>query len=134
VIEHPDLILAVRVPGLPRTKGSLGKGFQDTPQSKAWRRVVAMSVRGAAAAVGGVTKINRPVQVRCAFHLPGDPVAHGAGDIDKLERNVLDALGCTRPDDAHLIADDNLVTQLIGIKVGPSQWVGLDLEVREVQT
>lgn len=90
-------MIEVWVPGLPRTKGSVraqGRGGRivrsDTDpagrsESERWARLIAASVP-AAGLVG-------PVTVRLDFWLPvADVTAAGSGDVDKLARNVLDAL------------------------------------------
>lgn len=102
------VLAAVWVPGVPRTKGSLDRRMQDTPASKAWRSLLAAEFRRdsrlrfmrddrvIATPYGG------PVAVRCIFVR-----SDGVGDLDKLERNVLDALT-----DSGVIGDDVQVVTL----------------------
>ncbi len=109
------VLAAVWVPGVPRTKGSLDARMQDTPQSKRWRQLVASAVRddcGLREPYAGSRGLNDPlmtsgpyggsVAVRCVFVR-----ADGKGDVDKLARNVLDALT-----DSRVIADDVQVVRL----------------------
>lgn len=101
-----EVLAAVWVAGIPRTKGSLDRRMQDTPQSKAWRHLVAAEVARDSCARSGDGRTLRhtvgPVAVRCVF-VRGD----GVGDLDKLARNVLDAL-----QDSRVIADDVQVVKL----------------------
>jgi Holliday junction resolvase RusA-like endonuclease len=112
-----EVLVAVWVPGVPRTKGSLDARMQDTPQSKRWRQLVAaeierdMRVRyadGRPLPVG--LRYQGPVAVRCVFVR-----ADGIGDVDKLARNVLDALT-----DSRVIADDVQVVELRCTRVEPA--------------
>jgi Holliday junction resolvase RusA-like endonuclease len=108
-VSGGEVLAAVWVPGVPRTKGSLDARHQDTPQSKRWRQLVAAEVgRDARARSGemmgstpGFTYAG-PVAVRCVFVR-----ADGVGDVDKLARCVLDALT-----DSRVIADDVQVIKL----------------------
>lgn len=127
-----EVLAAVWVVGIPRTKGSLDRRMQDTPQSKAWRHLVKaeierdMRVRGTATCIG-------PVAVRCVFVR-----RDGIGDVDKLARNVLDALT-----DSRVIGDDAQVVKLHcdrveragarrgeGALVVVSTWAPIDNEER----
>lgn len=103
-----SLLCAIWAPGVPRTKGSLDRRMQDTPQSKAWRRLVAEEVKRDMRVRGQVLDVPNPFQgpvvVRCVFVRPDD-----IGDVDKLARNVLDAISI----DAKLIADD---VQVVGLE------------------
>lgn len=126
-------ILDLWVPGRPRTKGSLkdvgGIGansgrLADTPQSKAWRRKIVDTVIpeiADATVVGGRTrwklrggwpKAGVPIVVRCEFYYvkvgeTDQPIGRQWGDLDKLLRNVFDAL-----QDAKVYQDDAQVTQV----------------------
>lgn len=92
------LLVEASVPGVPRTKGSLthrgGGRLTDSDLSIAWRRLVAYQVRRALPE--GYEPFAGPVYTELFFTLPGldwsDIIRQGAGDKDKLERNVLDAL------------------------------------------
>lgn len=123
------IITELFIPGRPVTKGSLtrvGDRLTDTPQSKAWRRIMAGAIRddlrrrGQAGIVGPWPG---PVDVYAAWFLPGDPLAVRAGDIDKLVRNLLDALSAPteRTTDRSLcagaIVDDNQVQSLTSHKL-----------------
>lgn len=127
-------VLNFWVPGPPKTKGSLdvvnsGRAgrrpvLQDSQPSKNWRRLVAYGA-GQAMAVGPVVPklqssgkmaaLDRtvPVAVDLAFMLSEDPLAVRSGDLDKLYRNVLDALT-----DAGVYEDDVQVVRLSGSKSG----------------
>lgn len=124
------------VPGTPRTKGSLdvkGGHASDTPQSKRWRALLASAFKLDAANRRGPFEVAGPyreaVAVEITAYLPPppdfDPAAHGmapvwrlAGDVDKLARNVLDALALDHASGqpsqlaAGVIVDDNLVVDL----------------------
>lgn len=122
------IITELWIPGRPVTKGSLtvvdGQA-RDTPQSKNWRRVMAGAIRddlrrrGQAGIVGPWPG---PVVVHTTWWLPVPVLQVRAGDIDKLLRNLLDALSAptARTTDASLcsgsIGDDNQVQGLVGWK------------------
>lgn len=132
------------IPGHARPKGSLdaqqvvdGAGRRtgrvrlvDTPQSRRWRRTVAKHVQGLKWA-----PVDGPCSVSMAFYFdpakvwpatwrtlalgPGDyPIHAQIGDLDKLVRNVLDAL-----QDAGTYANDRQVAQVDAIK----RWSNPDL-------
>lgn len=122
-------VLNFWVPGPPKTKGSLevvntGRNavggrvvLQDSSASKRWRKLVAYAAEQAKGSVwstpGGVHAypLDGPVAVDLTFGLSGDPVAVRSGDLDKLYRNVLDALT-----DAGVYEDDVQVVRLSGSK------------------
>lgn len=92
-------ILDLWVPGAPTTKGSMnhiggGQMVQSVKGSTQWaniiRRAVAARIeRGRA----GFAERPVPVRVQAVFWVRGeDVVEERAGDVDKLTRNVLDAL------------------------------------------
>ena len=102
------ILTDVWVPGLPKTKGSLtfrGNGYveENVKGSARWRVLVAERVRADRRRRGLTSPSAGPVAVRALFWLP--PAASPApfetyaavhtrsGDVDKLARNVLDALG-----------------------------------------
>jgi len=142
-------VLTLFVPGRPRTKGSLtpmvtpGTGrvrLTDSDDSKHWRRVVTAAVRKERERIGQYgprPMLHRrvPVALALTFLVPGDPIDHEMGDLDKFERNVLDALsGC---DDtcgrfcgkhAGLYADDAQVIKLLSEKMGPRADVGVVIQ------
>lgn len=121
--------LVAWVPGMPKTKGSLtfrgGRYVEEAVAgSKRWRASVAHELTEVAASTGCPTwKDGSPVAVSLMFHLPVAPVRVRAGDLDKLTRNVLDAM-----QDAGLVADDVQVTRIWAEKVlmGP-RGPGLDM-------
>jgi Holliday junction resolvase RusA-like endonuclease len=144
------IITEVWVPGNPRTKGSLLNN-QDTPQSKRWRALMAEQVRRDIARRRGTTLLDTwelpyagavdvelvaflavPAAATRAEFLGGAPTTnapaiwHNAGDVDKLARNVLDAL--TK---AGAYGDDVQVTQLLVEKcpARPHPGPGLLLKV-----
>ena len=113
------VLMAVRVGGRPRTKGSLKVYCQkdrrhtvhvteEVEESIRWRKAVARAVREKQLAGGGsILAWPGPVEVRLVFHFPREqsvnggpipthqtewPTAITVGDADKLARNVLDAL------------------------------------------
>jgi Holliday junction resolvase RusA-like endonuclease len=143
------------VHGRPRTKGSLSvyclknarhtvRVEEETKDSALWRRMVARAAQTCMLdASGGLWNIGDPVGVRLMFVFPQWMSVNGAtvpshdtpwptaitlGDIDKLTRNVLDALT-----DAHMIEDDRLVVQLQVIKrwAGELLPAGVNIQVHE---
>ena len=139
------ILTEVWVPGHPRTKGSLDPAdMQDTPASKHWRALVAEAIRqdialrrAEALEVGALEAAHacptmRPVLVRLMCWVPrrGEPrtappvmpepaIWSGAGDLDKLARNALDALAADSKNAAMnggAFVNDNQVTRLVGEK------------------
>jgi Holliday junction resolvase RusA-like endonuclease len=89
-------VLSFWVPGIAKTKGSMKSGsqgqmWQSVKGSTQWAKIVESAARKAVADHGWEVATGR-VAVVLEFYLPGDPLAKGAGDGDKLERNVFDAL------------------------------------------
>lgn len=139
--------LAFRVEHKPSPKGSLkpvgrrGQRVRLVEQvagSKPFREAVYASARQAVVGRAGYP-LQGPVEVHivCAFIQPASypkrrrfwPVTRGSGDLDKLARNVLDALS-----DASVIRDDSQVCRLVADKdyaghgvahafTGPGAWV-----------
>lgn len=136
------IITELFIPGRPVTKGSLtrkGDWLTDTPQSKTWRRIMAGAIRDDLArrhgtVPGGISYAGQ-VAVRAHWFLPVAPTAHGAGDLDKLLRNLLDALSAPsdRTTDVSLcagaIVDDNQVTIIDSSKHGPDLTPGVLVSV-----
>lgn len=142
-------VLTFWVPGHPKTKGSLDlnpgpkcrctpdcPGYagrptvRDTAGSSRWRKLVAYQAEQAMRFVPRAWPLPRDVRVgvRLGFLLDTDDViANGAGDLDKLYRNVLDALT-----DAQVYVDDVQVVELGGGKIEMStpDWVGASPGVR----
>jgi Holliday junction resolvase RusA-like endonuclease len=134
------MLVDVFVPGCPKTKGSLdlvprrnGPGTyasESVHGSKDWRRLVAKTVRRRREDAG-LAPTSGSVAVSCVFLLPvADVMAPGAGDIDKLLRNVLDALT-----DAGVYVDDVQVVSVDGRKVPASAAgvTGVTIAVVEVK-
>lgn len=125
------IITELWIPGRPVTKGSLtvvdGQA-RDTPQSKNWRRVMAGAIRDDLRRRRQrdpellMPPYPGPVVVHTTWWLPVPVLQVRAGDIDKLLRNLLDALSAptARTTDASLcsgsIGDDNQVQGLVGWK------------------
>lgn len=111
--------------------------------SMRWRQIVAYAV-----AVGAIGREDLPfagpVRVDLDFYLPVDPLGARAGDVDKLARNVLDALsacgsagssaceqGCRKH--AGVYRDDSQVVALSVSKYGPRvEGQGVRIRVRAI--
>lgn len=133
-------LLDVWVSGRPRTKGSLKGGrtgaggvrLADTPLSKAWRAEICNTVVSLIADEVPEVPPDRkghwrlrvgwpyagPVIVRASFYFQRTrndtderPIARGYGDLDKLLRNVLDALK-----DSGVYRDDSQVVGAVAAK------------------
>jgi Holliday junction resolvase RusA-like endonuclease len=157
---HPP-ILATFVPGIPRSKGSLspqavrGGGGRltgrtrlvDSPQSKKWRRTMAKHV---AALWSPAEPVAGPVAVSAAFYFdradylvradsPWPDHPH-VGDLDKLVRNLLDALQVDDSGEgngAGVFADDRQVVELVETRkvwAGPRQVAGVAIRVFALPT
>ena len=118
--------LSVFVPGWAKTKGSMdfrpnGTAKQSVVGSATWAKLMASVMRRA---WDGRPPLTGPLYFAATYVLNGDPVAVRAGDGDKLERNVWDALqgcgskcpakGCGKH--AGVIADDVQFVQWCGTK------------------
>lgn len=142
----------VFVPGHAKTKGSmeaLGNGkMRDKPSSRVWRKLIAERVKTDAEKRGYSTEFHSydgRVGVRIVSYgqtATGQEgwlvkamkwliARAGFGDVDKLARNVLDAISSEDPDDAHLIADDSQVVDLYSHKrlAMPGMMVGQQITV-----
>jgi crossover junction endodeoxyribonuclease RusA len=123
------LRLAFAVEGIPKTKGSmkaLRRGsrvvvINDSERTGAWEARIRVAARAAARSVA-FRPLSGPVCVSVTFRLPRPvssirrdgtpraradlfPVKKRSGDLDKLQRPVLDALtGIAWEDDAQVIA------------------------------
>ncbi len=154
------IITELWIPGRPVTKGSLTvvNGVpKDTPQSKAWRRIMAGAVRDDVRwrhvayhrtpefgepghRFGPVERVKLPyagpVAVTAAWFLPAPVLQYGAGDLDKLLRNLLDALSASgeRTQDRSLcagaIVDDNQVQNVDSWKFCDAETPGVAVQVR----
>ena len=112
------LLLDVFVPGAPKTKGSLnfkggGRVEQSVKGSTRWAQLIEYRVREAWNAPSAPEERDPyigPVRMALTYWLPVTDEAalikQGSGDIDKLERNVLDALtkAGVYADDAQVVA------------------------------
>lgn len=113
------------IPGRPRTKGSLNDhgngGMSDSPESKRWRAHMVASVREAWRTEQGALS-TRPIRIEALCFMPETAAEElqddnsvraatspkrtsGNGDLDKLARNLLDALARDLHDDARKGAD-----------------------------
>lgn len=142
------LVLSCWVPGRPKTKGSLdfqpgrkceccsrceaylpgGRAVENVAGSGRWRQLMAYAMKIAMSRSWGEgwPALEGPVIVAAVFHLPVKDVAAGrVGDLDKLARNLLDALT-----DAGVYGDDVQVTRLLVDKVEAGErGPGVDLRV-----
>jgi Holliday junction resolvase RusA-like endonuclease len=129
------------MPGRPRTKGSLNDhgngGMSDSPASVRWRAHMVASVRAALDVRSGYQPplSALPVRVEALCFMPGTAAesfgeeggvlavaassrlrTSGNGDVDKLARNLLDALARDLHDDKHkgagLFTDDMRVVDM----------------------
>jgi hypothetical protein len=156
------IITELFIPGRPITKGSLtrqGDRLVDTPQSKAWRRLMAGAIRDDVRwrhvayhrtpefgepghRFGPVERVKLPyagpVMVYAAWFLPVNPLAHGAGDVDKVVRNLLDALSAPgkNTEDTSLcasaIVDDNQVQHVDSWEFGDAERPGVLVRVNTI--
>lgn len=146
------LLVQTFIPGHARTKGSLdvkhyGRGRRpvlvDTDLSIMWRRLVAYKARlDYAARWPDAGPCLGPIRVEGLFILPGATweviMAQGAGDVDKLLRNTLDALATDphKPDlSAGVYGNDSQVVTSAADKMPDFQVPGkrgLHLHVFEV--
>ena len=110
--------LTIHVPGKPAPKGSLrhvghGRLVEQVKGSKPWREAIVLAAAqerdrwGWQTATGAVG-----VEIETTFERPKTsrherPITRSSGDVDKLARNVLDALV-----DAHIIRDDSQVVAM----------------------
>ena len=121
------------VPGHAKTKGSLEprapkchcctacRGYarmpqlRDTPGSKRWRGLVAYAATQAMRRAPRAWPLKGPVEMALVYRLAvteEELIEQGAGDIDKLERNIFDAL-----QDAGVYANDAQVVRCAHEKV-----------------
>jgi Holliday junction resolvase RusA-like endonuclease len=146
--NYPMILCSVWVPGSPKTKGSLtvvnsgGRGrkahVEDTPESKRWRMFMVDRIRYWQTQQmidypdrrALIKPYSGPVDVTCTFYQaikPEDMIRKvtGSGDLDKLVRNLFDALSVNKDDDPRLgagvILDDMQVVCLSANKM-PALW------------
>lgn len=128
------IIVDVFVPGAAKTKGSMavrnratGAMKESVVGSSRWRALMAQAVRDDLARRQRTSPWAGPMAVHVLAHLsPPDAFWprlwaywYQAGDLDKLVRNVLDALGSTSRNpkmNGGAIVDDNLVCRLVAEK------------------
>lgn len=142
------MVLSCWIPGRPKTKGSLdfqpgkkcrccdrceayekgGRAVENVAGSGRWRQLMAyaMRIEMSTSWANDQPPLEGPVIVAAVFHLPVKDVAAGrCGDLDKLARNLLDAL-----QDAGVYGDDVQVTRLLVDKVEAGErGPGVDLRV-----
>ncbi len=140
------ILVSTFVAGLARTKGSLarrpnGTLYDSVVDSGKWRALMAGALRDAyelawvranGPTTDGPPPHPGPVAVSAIFFLPVDPLAYGAGDLDKLTRNLLDALGTHSKNPRYnggVIVDDNQVIRLVVSKHGPAAQSGVWVQV-----
>lgn len=144
-----ELTRVAFIPGHARPKGSLkpqlvrdGAGrltgdvrmVESSKDGPRWRRIVAQHVR----ALGWPIIADGPVAVAMTFWFPPPRGEHGRyaiggeiGDLDKLVRNVLDALDAKK-EGAGAYADDRQVAYLhepLKYYALPAERIGLGLRV-----
>jgi hypothetical protein len=151
------ILVDVWVPGAAKTKGSMrlrngatGAMTESVAGSSAWRALMAQAVRDDIARRcpdrTGAYPYTGAVLVVATFYLaPPEgwvsrflaaaiwPVWPRAGDVDKLARNVLDALGSKAKNPKYnggAITDDNLVCQLNVAKLVADPAAGRPAGVR----
>lgn len=148
-----EIVRVTFVPGHPRPKGSMdpqhvrdGAGrltggmrlVESSKDGPRWRRIVAQHVR----ALGWPIIAEGPVCVAMTFWFPPPKGEHGRyaiggeiGDLDKLVRNVLDALGVDKTgkgNGAGVYSDDRQVAYLhepLKYYALPAERIGLGLRV-----
>lgn len=128
-------MLSVWIPGHPKPQGSKiagkrndGSIFMREANSKArsWRQVVVDSLKPIAS-----DPIEGAVRVMAHFYMPmlkkplPQPITRSSYDIDKLSRNILDALTI-----ANIIGDDSQVVTLIATKEY-SEKPGVRIQIEE---
>lgn len=137
-------MLDVWVPGVAKTKGSVesiggGRVRQSVSGSTTWANLVMRTVKERVAQGRAMVVPRRqPVSVRLVFRLPpsgsADPVRERIGDVDKLERNILDAL-TAKPRLGYLgvYVDDVQVVKLASVRV-VGQPAGCHIVVHALST
>lgn len=151
VATRSALLVDVFVPGKPTTKGSMdfvptgamckcspkckgrlpgGRAVQNVAGSTQWAQLVAYAIKAEMRRTHGDPDLFAwagPVTVALVFGLPvADVIAPRSGDVDKLVRNVLDAL--TK---GGAYVDDVQVVRLLADKVamGPMGRKGVQIRV-----
>lgn len=115
------------VPGNPRTKGSVGiqrgrRVVQAVEGSEHWAQMVQRAAELARARLAMPT-LTGPVSVHVLYWLDVADIAvkgPGSGDLDKLDRNILDALTKAR-----VYGDDVQVVRIVAEKRRADRSLGL---------
>lgn len=146
-----DEYLKFFVPGMPKTKGSMtaykgGRMLQNVQGSREWGLRVERHARSALSENGSLHPLPEDflfppgfaVSLRVDFFLPcpstvsepvlARPISQSSGDIDKLLRNILDAL-----QKAKVFANDAQVVEIVSTKeyVQGSGKCGCRIHARE---
>lgn len=133
VEELPQVLLRTYVPGRPRSKGSLkiwctrGRDHkvrveEQVAESSKWRKRVAANVQHDAILAYGPKplKLEIPLELRVVYFFRREdedqpqlprPTAMTVGDLDKLDRNIGDALTSSG-----LIKDDKYIVRIMSEK------------------
>jgi Holliday junction resolvase RusA-like endonuclease len=104
-----------------------GRAVENVAGSGRWRQLVAYACTQEMRSVTQAWPLDGPVVAAGVFWLPvKDVTTKGCGDLDKLVRNVLDAL-----QDAGVYGDDVQVTRVLFDKAPatPERGPGLDLRI-----
>lgn len=154
VVKQVPAVLPAQfgVYGRPRTKGSLNvycmknathkvRVEEETKDSSLWRARVAKAAQNhMMATTGGLWNVDHAVSVRALFVFPRQESVNGGvvpshdtpwptditiGDVDKLARNILDAM-----EDAHLYRNDRLVAQLLVEKTWATDELPVGVTIR----
>jgi Holliday junction resolvase RusA-like endonuclease len=114
-------MLTVFIPGHPKPQGSKvlgqrkdGKAFMREANSKArpWRSVVIEALKPLATEpLGGAVRVHLHFYMPLLKKTPQYPITRSSYDVDKLARNMLDAIT-----QAGIIKDDSQVVSLITTK------------------
>lgn len=134
--------LVLHVYGVPKPKGSLrhvgrGRLVEQVDGSTAWKEHVRAEAETAARAVGWERLDGVPVRARLVFVVPRPksapksrrwPTTRSSGDLDKLVRNMLDALASQRGVGG-VIGDDSQVVELTTSKVYAEPGEGQAVEL-----
>jgi hypothetical protein len=147
--SEAQLLVDTFVAGRPKTKGSMrvrnratGAMQESVEGSSTWRALMAGAIREdyqrrwsgwPANLAGARLPTPGPVAVTATFHLPVDPLQVRAGDLDKLLRNLLDALAADARNPRYnggVIFNDNQVSAFHDVqKIGPVDRTGVHVIV-----
>lgn len=129
--------LHVTVNGRPAPQGSkkhgaAGQMREQSPYLPAWRAAVKVAVyeryRALHVRPADLPVFRGPVATGVTFWLPGDRIAHGPPDLDKLLRGLWDALTMSR-----VWEDDSRVVEVLWARkaqVEANGCVGADVMIR----